>query len=429
MRILQTVLLSLLLLLLVAGLVYAESPGPEPVASSPLNSANKYVSPTGSGFSCSFTAPCSIFTARAQAAPGDFHFLRGGVYNIPTAGTSIDFTASGTANARITWESYPGETAIWDGGALPEGTAKFIRVPGNYNTFRKIEIRNMPSQGFYMTGNNNIVEGMNIHDNKISGFHITDGGIPGNGSFNIFQNNIVKDNSDVNTSGGGNADGVSLSSGADNQILHNWVEHNSDDGIDTWKTQRTIVKWNISSRNGIGTGNGMGYKCGGAPPNDTQLCEHNISFSNRTAGFDTNSGKNTTMRFNTSWNNANVGFIACTGAANCTTLPPNNTVVTDNIAVANNAPFTGTGVFTNNSWQRGGTLTFMSTTPGDPNFLRPTIGGGFEDIGAYATSGQTFYMSPSGDDARSCATATNINTPKRTIGSTSGSGGAGCLND
>jgi hypothetical protein len=209
-------------------------------------------------------------------------------------------------------------------------------------------------------------------------------------SFNLVQNCTITDNSDVNTSGGGNADGISISAGTGNIILHNLVVHNSDDGIDTWKSQNAHVAYNISTNNGIGGGNGMGYKCGGAAPSNTQLCDHNISYNNRTAGFDTNSGANSTFNFNTSWNNDDAGFVLCTGAAACM----GNTVVQNSLTLANSGNTSGTGTTTNNSWQRGGTPAFMSVDPTSPNFLRPTVGGGFEDIGAYAGTTPSADVTP-----------------------------------
>lgn len=393
--------LLVLLSLFVPIVGYAAGPiGPQTISQTPLASGTKFASPTGTGTACSLAAPCSIFTVVGLVVPGDVVFLRGGIYNAPTVSTSLDFTVHGTPGAPITFESYPGETAITDGSAVTEGTQRYIRVLSNYNILRRIETRNNPMQGIYIKGNNNILDGCYVHDNKISGIHIADGGyiLPyGNqASYNEIKNCTVKNNSDVNTSGGGNADGISISAGTGNMIHHNWAEHNSDDGIDTWRSQNSHVWNNVSTNNGIGTGNGMGFKCGGAAssgsnnalpgdvPNGPTMCDHNISYSNKTAGFDDNSGANSTFDFNTAWNNPNVGFSGCTGAGQCV----GNTIVKNNISLANVGGNTsGTATFTNNSWQRSGTPAFISTDPLNANFLRPTVGGGFEDIGAYAVVG------------------------------------------
>ena len=71
-----------------------------------------YASPVGSGTTCTPATPCALSTAIDQAQVGDAVVLRGGVYyqgefNLPR---------SGAAGAPIVFRSYPGETAILDGG-------------------------------------------------------------------------------------------------------------------------------------------------------------------------------------------------------------------------------------------------------------------------------------------------------------------------
>ena len=142
--------------------------------------------------------------------------------------------------------------------------------------------------------------------------------------------------------------GISISAGTGNEVLHNLSQHNSDDGIDTWRSQNGHVAYNISTNNGIGTGNGMGFKIGGAVPSNGNKSDHNLAYNNRAAGFDTNSGMNSLFNFNTSWNNDNAGFVLCAdGAAACI----GNTVVQNSIVLADRANTSGTGTTTNNSWQ------------------------------------------------------------------------------
>jgi parallel beta-helix repeat protein len=71
-----------------------------------------YASPAGSGTDCTLAAPCTLEEAITQAEAGEAVYLRGGVY----ATGEIDLPRSGTAGAPITLASYPGETAILDGG-------------------------------------------------------------------------------------------------------------------------------------------------------------------------------------------------------------------------------------------------------------------------------------------------------------------------
>jgi hypothetical protein len=78
----------------------------------PAPTKSYYVSPVGSGTTCSLASPCALSTALSQAQPGQEVVLRDGVYyqgefNLPRSGTS---------GAPIVIRGYTGETAILDGG-------------------------------------------------------------------------------------------------------------------------------------------------------------------------------------------------------------------------------------------------------------------------------------------------------------------------
>ena len=118
-------------------------------------------------------------------------------------------------------------------------------------------------------------------------------------------------------------------------------------------------------------GNGQGVKAGGAPPSRGTFVEHCLSYSNRAAGFDQNSGLEVVFSYNTSWNNER-GYWS--GA---------DTVLEHDIAAEANA-VGGGGISTDNSWDRTGSVAFVSVDPASPDFLVPSPGGGFEDLGAYA---------------------------------------------
>jgi len=76
----------------------------------PAPSHSYYVSPSGSGTTCSLAAPCSLAEGLSQAQPGQEVILRGGVYY-----RSEPLPRSGTSGAPIVVKGYPGETAILDG--------------------------------------------------------------------------------------------------------------------------------------------------------------------------------------------------------------------------------------------------------------------------------------------------------------------------
>jgi hypothetical protein len=76
----------------------------------PAPSHSYYVSPSGSGTTCSLAAPCSLTEGLNQAQPGQEVVLRGGVYY-----RSETLPRSGASSAPIVVKGYPGETAVLDG--------------------------------------------------------------------------------------------------------------------------------------------------------------------------------------------------------------------------------------------------------------------------------------------------------------------------
>ena len=77
----------------------------------PTPSKTYYVTPSGSGTTCSLASPCALSSAINQAQAGQAIALRGGVYY------QGEFTLprSGSGGSPIVLRSYPGETAILDG--------------------------------------------------------------------------------------------------------------------------------------------------------------------------------------------------------------------------------------------------------------------------------------------------------------------------
>ncbi len=83
----------------------------------------------------------SINDATNKVQPGDKVYVRGGTYNL---NREVWIGNSGTADQRIVFESYPGETAILDGSNL--GAFYIVGIVGQYIDFKGFEVRN--SQGF-----------------------------------------------------------------------------------------------------------------------------------------------------------------------------------------------------------------------------------------------------------------------------------------
>lgn len=354
--------------------------GPRPVAPTPESEGTIIAAPNGTGTACTLSAPCDIWEAVSQAAAGDVAFLRGGTYDITE---NVRFQADGTASAPILLESYPGEHAILDGGSVPVGDDILLRLTGSFYVLRRFEVANMPRQGVHISGTDNLLEGLHVHHNHLTGIQIHGGydefPYGAFGSRNVIRDCTANDNFDEGTTipgfaNGGNADGISISSGGENRVEHCLLYGNSDDGVDTWRSTDSYVGYTIVHTQGVADGNANGIKAGGVAPSARTTVEHCLAYGNHANGIDYNSGEDVIFRFNTSFQNDGRGYVL--GAT---------TTAEQNIASGDaNGDVNSEGTQTDNSWQRSGTVEFISEDPASPDFLRPTAGGGFEDVGAYA---------------------------------------------
>lgn len=371
----NTVLMSIVLLTATLGYAYPSQMGPQPIIYTDIAKGRIFVKPGGSGTVCSKTIPCDLWQGISKAKAGDVVFLRGGIYYI---NKTTEIRSVGTKTAPIIFESYPGEKAILDGGKNSLGANVHFQLVGSFIHLRNLEVRSMPRYGVIIGGNDNLLEGLNVHHNKLSGIAIwsrTDIPYGAYGSRNIIRHNISAYNSGAGYNdslyrNGNNSDGIAIDSGTANRIEHNLVHNNSDDGIDLWQSTNCYVAYNIVHSQGFGNGNGMGIKAGGAYPSSGSLVEHNMSYKNKRVGITYNTGKKLKIINNTTWGNGTTGYSV--GADN---------IVSNNIA-SEAREISGTGIATNNSWQRSGTVVFISTDPTSTNFLIPAPTDRFSDIGA-----------------------------------------------
>ena len=330
-----------------------------------------FVSPSGSGTAGTLAAPCSAATAFASgyAQPGDVIRLRGGTYNITSA---LTIMCSGTSEFPITIESYENELAVFDGSGGALGSQTLIGLWGDFVRIRNIETRNMPYHALRIYGNDNWIEKVYSHHNKLNGIMIAWTSISppygDHASRNTLFNCISEDNSDANLTGngyadGGNADGITISNGTDNKIINCISRRNSDDGYDVWASTNTQISFCTADSNGINAGNGNGFKLGGISPSANTSIQRCVSWSNKRKGFDDNGNVNLTVRNCTSYSNVSSGF-----SANATTTCANNISADDYIITYNGTPLSEK----NNSWQISTTRSsFISETPGNDGFLIP----------------------------------------------------------
>lgn len=342
--------------------------GARPVAATPLSEGTLFAAPDGTGTECSLAAPCSLIESTRQAESGSVVLLRGGTYPITE---NVRFRGQGSG---VHFESHPDEWAVLDGSGLADRTEVYIRVLGDAPvTLRRIEVTGMPHAGISIRSSDHLLEGVVAQGNRGTGIHIHESYEVPSSNRNVLRDCVAYDNSDADgPAEGGNADGISISSGIGNRVEHCTVYGNSDDGVDTWRSQDSVVTHSITWGNGLARGNGQGFKAGGAAPSRGTVVEYSVAYQNRAAGFDFNSGAEVVFRHCTAWDNGGSGFYA-----------GDDTLTERSIGVGS-PPFAGEGIRTDNSWQRSGDVVFLSTDPEHPNFLVPVLGGGFEDLGAHA---------------------------------------------
>ena len=164
-----------------------------------------YVSPTGTALwseCANIDTPCSWQTAVANAVAGDLILFRGGTYEPGTLSTSYEVPAmnpsnSGTNGNPITFQAYPGETAIihdavggaaigafqrnyivWDGFTIDrnldtgEGASSIVRIEmSNHITIRNCDMIGRPHKDHTNGTLIAVVNGsyIDIYNNKLHG--------------------------------------------------------------------------------------------------------------------------------------------------------------------------------------------------------------------------------------------------------------------
>ena len=356
------------------GYIEMGNHGPLPWVPTPLSKATMFGASDGNDDNPGTEASPKTYQGAINAAvnPGDVVFFRGGTLALTTA-AHFSLWNVGTAAQPIIYEVYPGEVFTIDGAGITPGVGNQRRV--NYSDafqkLRGVRIINMPEYGIYNSGLDNMVDGCEIAYCNLSGVSNT-------GSRLTIINSWIHHCSDVgkfggNYNDGGNADGISFSSGTGGKILHNLITDCSDDLIDTWESLYTTVKYNICLRAGAGIGNGNGIKGGGGGVGAYAIIDHNLVAFCTGNGVDANTGIGVNMRNNTSAYNGGVGYVL-----------EADTIHSGNVSIGDGSTHSGTGITgLRNSWEIAGTPVFLNIDPDSPDFLKVTQGDGFDGIGAH----------------------------------------------
>lgn len=345
-----------------------------------------YVSTTGSNSATgSITNPWQTIEYGANLLqPGDTLLVRQGTYN-----GYFGISAAGQENNEIVISNYPNEEVIIDGSSIATQPSQgqyhnMIGIGGDYTIFKGFIVQYAALRSIVTGADHVTFDSLTVRNGYATGITIY------GGSYNTIKNCTIYDLFDYDNSatggGGGNADGISLNAGSGmpypdigyTVIKNNTIYNTSDDGIDTWSTRgNTIVNniiYNTGFTNlgngytgalGLPAGNGNGIKLGGGGNSGYNIASNNISYNNRLAGFDGNSGQENKFYNNTAFNNP-VGF----------RLLRANYSIKNNITYNNSsAAFQFTDAYptdsSNNSWELNITNPqFASENPNDPMFLK-----------------------------------------------------------
>jgi len=249
---------------------------------SPVLAMTYYISPNGSGTSCTSSNPCSLSyyqsddqngTKHINLSPGDTLYLKSGTY---TRQTMLDFSSSGTPSANITISTAPGEPmeAVISGDVNKNNMADntdgprtldpvlyhkwtpLVRIRGNYVTFKNIDIAFSGGRGIQTEGSYDILAGLNIHNTWNNALHVF-------GSDTLVENNVIWRGAESNFCGGSggrrgcNGDwpaglawgeaGGSSSPGLANHITirGNTIYNNSGEGVLCMHTDYSVVENNV----------------------------------------------------------------------------------------------------------------------------------------------------------------------------------------
>lgn len=214
------------------------------VSAAGAEAATYYVSPAGADSSNgSSSAPFrTISHAATVARPGDIVEVRGGVYE-----EIVKIRSRGTANARITFRSFPGERAVIDGSGTAAKT-DLVQISGaEFVDFAGFEVRNSTRLGIAGWGASNIQLVDNIvHDSTRGGIYF---GYSGFGSArqiviqgNTVFNNVLENQYHTMNGGWGQSIGVQYADGV--RIADNRVYENDGEGIGVVLSNNVVVQRN-----------------------------------------------------------------------------------------------------------------------------------------------------------------------------------------
>lgn len=340
----------------------------------PTEAAIRYVSPAGTGTTCSTAFPCTLQTALDLSNNSDEVRVQGGLYPsvgiTPTALIGVDVAVRGGYDSNFTEPPEPQvNVTILDGN----NTGRVIEISATANpTIEGFTIRNgfaTEGAGIYNISGSPIIRNNNIHDNVADDFG---GGIYDGGDA-LIENNEIFDNSADTRGAGVYIDNSGVSSTLNfNQIYSN-TGASVGGGVFLANNSTAILEGNVIAFNSAATGGGVAEFI-----TNVDLTMYSNLLHDNTAT--TNGGGILIGGTATLWNNTfadntasnNGGAIYAEGAT--ANLSMNNTIVAFNNANSGtDGVHNDGGIITggfNNIWDdttSGVTLT--DPVNGNPNFV------------------------------------------------------------
>jgi hypothetical protein len=369
-------------------------------AGSQLQATDLYVATNGSDSNPgTLAAPLkTIQRAVDLAQAGTTIQVRGGTY---APSKNVQLLKSGTASQPITLRGYNNERVVIDGenmpytpgavgSSIPRADRGAVHIEGEYWRLVGLEIVHGPYGVFGLDTSGNVFDRLVTRDNYESGFHLQ-----GASSNNQILNLDSYGNRDPRKNGE-SADGVAIKegSGSGNVLRGARLWNNADDGLDFWMFDNSpiLVENTLAWGNGFNRwnlpdyqGDGNGFKMGGNGVAANHTVRGSMAWDNSAGGFvDNNNPGRMKIERCTAWDNPKTGF----------NFDRSSSTLTKNLAVANgtNASLGSSSTGSGNSWNLGGTWSFVSTNAGtitgsraadgsipSSTFLRPSNGA---DVGA-----------------------------------------------
>lgn len=183
----------------------------------------------------------TIRKAASMVEPGDVVYIRDGVYQ-----ESVNISTSGTGNAPIYFQAYPGENPVIDGNnfTIPDyDWGPLLTISGNYIRVSGVEVRYSRGMGVVLTGSFVVADNIYSHHNKENGILIS------RGHYSSVKNSLIWRNALSNEFGQGNNHSSGLSAARNGvthaRISHNIVWENWGEGVSSFEADNITIEDNI----------------------------------------------------------------------------------------------------------------------------------------------------------------------------------------